>query len=257
MGNLIKMDLYKIRKSKMTYVSVIVMAALTILSNALLPLLLRLADNSEIESMKLSSLIESPYMTTMMFLAVVHFSYMDIAGGYIKNIAGQLPNKGSTVISKFFAIGVHNFVFLALSSAVNGFAGYISYNVETDMDKLPAALATLLIKWLLSMAMCSIILFFTNGIKSGVLGYIAAVIMSFNVMDVAYLGINNALNRLDMFKGIDVSKYAVDCLYGDPFRGNVSVVDGKLVPNGIICGILVTAVFMFVTVYMFNKKDVK
>ena len=251
MGNLIKMDLYKIRKSKFFLISMLIMAALTIVVYVLLPILQKVIgeDPSDTKAL-LSECIATPFMTSLMFLSVVHFSYLDISNGYIKNIAGQLSNKGSTVISKFIAIGVHNFIFLVCASVVNIFASMISYDFIVD-DKIAAGIITLALKWLISMAMSAVILFFTNGLKSNVLGYIVTVCLCFNVFTALYTGINFALDKLDI-KGVDVSKYAIDTFYD-----YVNVMKDDYVVSSIVGAVIYGGIFMFLTVWLFNKKDVK
>ena len=251
MGNLIKMDLYKVRKSKFFFISMLIMTALTIVVYVLLPILQRVVgeDPSDTKAY-LSECIATPFMTSLMFLSVVHISYMDIANGYIKNIAGQLSNKGSTVISKFIAIGVHNLIFLVCASAVNTFASMISYDFVVD-DNVIQGILTLLLKWLLSMAMSAILLFFTNGLKSNVLGYIVTICLCFNVLSALYMGINFALEKLGV-KNFDISKYTIDTFYD-----SVNVMKDNYVVSSILGAIIYGGIFMFLTVWMFNKKDVK
>ena len=252
MGNLIKMDLYKIRKAKMTYICLLVAVGLTVLIEGLMPMLLNML-NTDVEVDKVQSfgkLISSPFLTTLMFLSAAHFSYIDIADGYIKNIAGQLANKGNTVISKFVAVSVHNLVFLLVDGAAMGVAGMICYDV--DMSNIAEGLGTILLQWFISLGIVALIFFFTNGIKSNVLGYIITILFCFGATNGLYLGINAGLHKLGVSESFSIGDYALENLID-----TASFVDGKDVALGIIMAVIYICLFMWLTVTLFNKKDVK
>lgn len=257
MGNLIKMDLLKMRKIKITYVAFIVMTAYDLLLNIAGPILLKMIGDSTVreqfdQTVSFFSMVESPVMIMMMYFAVTAFSYMDIQHGYIKNIAGQLSNRGSVVYSKLAASAAYSLVFVIAAGLVNAFTSCVTFNVDFDFANLPLCLCTLLIKWLLAMSMISIFMFFTNGVKSNVAGYVMVMVFSTGATKAAYLGINFGLNKLDFLKDFDISVYMPDTLFD-----SVSVIKGEYVINAIVVGIVVFALFTFLTVSMFNKKDVK
>jgi hypothetical protein len=257
MGNLIKMDLLKIRKIKITYVAFLVMVIYDLLINIAAPLLFKMIGSAEIEkelekTIGFSSLVGKPTMTMMMFFAVTAFSYMDIANGYIKNIAGQLANKGNVVISKLTAASIYCLIFMIISGVVNAFTSCVCYKVTFDIENLPLALCTLLIKWMLAMGLCAIFVFFTNGIKSNVAAYIIVALLSTGAAGAAYMGIDLGLHKLGISESFTVNDYAPDMLFD-----SVDVINGELVANGIIVAIVCFILFTFLGVSMFNKKDVK
>ena len=256
MGNLIRMDLYKIRKSKMTYICLLTAIALSVLFEGLVPMLLDLIGtsselNDEMNKVHaFGNLITAPFLTTLMYLSAAHFSYIDISDGYIKNIAGQLANKGNTVISKFVAIAVHNLIFMMLDGFASGFAGMICYKVE--MTNIAEGVCTLLIKWVLSLGVTALILLFTNGFKSNVLGYIVTILLAFGATNGLYMGIDVGLHKLGVSNDFSVGDYAAENLFG-----SVSVIENKDVVLGLVVAVIYICLFMWLTVTLFNKKDVK
>lgn len=167
MGNLIKMDFYRMFRSKAFIISNIVIFGLNIIGKLIELVMFNLAkglvEESEQAEMvynyteNLSSIFINPLWLSMMIIVIlisaVTFSYADIANGFIKNIAGQVNHKGHTVISKFLVLCVHNLVFLCvgvLGKVVSQFIIGGSFNIDTA--EMPIAIATFLCKWLLLQA---------------------------------------------------------------------------------------------------------
>ena len=180
-----------------------------------------------------------PFFIILMFASLVSFSYADIANGYIKNIAGQLPHKSSTIISKFIVIGLHNLLFLAVGSLTNTLgnlmlSGMGMIHFVNDGMALQAIL-TLLLKWMLSMALASILMFVTIGIKNKILASIVGVIIGTGSLGLAYMGLSTAADtvfRTDGFVGEDVTE-------------------------AVIVSLVCIAIFMTLTVKVFDRSDVK
>lgn len=112
MANLIKMDLRRLFLSKVFYITMGIVAFLNIVILTAIPLLTKMfAPGAEASVTKLSDIIANPFsipwMIIAVFISMVSFSYADMANGYIKNIAGQIPRKSDTVVSKVAVIGVH------------------------------------------------------------------------------------------------------------------------------------------------------
>ena len=172
MGNLIKMDFRRMTRSTLFVVSLIVIAALNIIWGVVIPIVLKLVPDMPTEgATKLSELIANPFglplIIILMFMSVVSFSYADFAGGFVKNLAGQVGNRGSLVISKFIVIVIHNFIFLLVGVLTRILGALLGAAVGTPLQAdglVLAAVATFLIKWMLSMGICAILLFITTGV---------------------------------------------------------------------------------------------
>ena len=259
MRNLIKMDFYRLKKSKFFIGCLITVFLLSIALTALTPLVGNMVAQATtgqplvMDPVNFSSIIENPlvsFAALFILICAVSFSFLDLSGGYIKNIAGQRKQKGDTVTSKFIVIAVMELIMMIV-----GLLGCILGNVimmPIIFDAaIPAAIGTFFIKWLLMMAMTSILLFFSNGLKSKTGGIIGAVLLGTGAMSLVYMGIDTGLGALGI-TGFTITEFIPSQLIGA-----VSVASGMLVANAIIVGIVFIALFYFLTVMMFNKRDIK
>lgn len=260
MGKLIRMDLRRVLHSPMFFISLSVVAAFNIILNIVFTLLSKVFVPAENATVLLSNAIATPFYLSffmiLMFASVVTFSYADIANGYIKNIAGQLPNKGILIVSKFIVIGIHNLIFLVAGSLTN-LMGYFILSAMgmihlIDDGQIAAAIMTLLLKWLLSLAISTILLFVTNGIKNKVLASIVGVIVGTGSLGLAYMGLNMAIANVFHAEGFNLADYMPDSL-----MNTVSVPANTAVVNAIIVSVVCIAIFLTLTVKVFNSRDVK
>lgn len=262
MGNLIKMDLRRLFHSPMFYISVAVVAVLNIVLNIFLSMIVMMfAGASAAEPSTLSSYICSPFFLPLfiilMLASMVSFTYADTANGYIKNLAGQIKRKSDTIISKFVAVGVHNLVFLVVGAVTNVFStlvvsGMGAVKIVMDTGNIPAACLTLLLKWMLSMAICSILMFVTVGIKNKTVASIVGVIFGTGSLGFAYMGLNAGIANIFHTDGFDLNNVMPDSLIN-----SVNVLANTAVVNAVIVSIVCTAIFLAITVKVFNSRDVK
>ncbi|MEE1105814.1 MAG: hypothetical protein UH083_07635, partial [Ruminococcus sp.] len=172
------------------------------------------------------------------------------------NIAGQLPHKSSTIISKFIVIGLHNLLFLAVGSLTNTLgnlmlSGMGMIHFVNDGMALQAIL-TLLLKWMLSMALASILMFVTIGIKNKILASIVGVIIGTGSLGLAYMGLSTAADTVFRTDGFDLGEFMPDTLFNA-----VSVGTNTAVINAVIVSLVCIAIFMTLTVKVFDRSDVK
>lgn len=263
MGNLIKMDLRRLFLSKLFYITMGVVALLNIIITGALPLVTKFLAPSQLpKTVTLSSLFVSPFQASMLlfllFISIVGFAYADIANGYIKNIAGQISRKGYLIISKYIVIGIHNFIFLAagvISSIIGSYLGsvFAGYTIVAD-DQILQGFITFLIKWLLTMAISSILLFVTMGIRSKNLASIIGVIFGTGVLGLVYMGLNAAITNI--FKLTD-TQFNIGDYVPDQLINSVNVVTGTSVINALIVGVVFSVLFIVITIKVFESRDVK
>ena len=261
MANLIKMDLRRLFRSPMFLITLSVAAVFNILLTVGMAMLTKMfASAQAVTPTILSDVVSNPFVlpifSILMFTSLISFSYADIAGGYIKNLAGQLPHKSSLIYSKFMVIGIHNFIFLAVGSITNAL-GNLAMSATgmlqlTDDGKIGAAIMTILLKWLLSMAIAAILLFVTNGVKNKVLATVIGVILGTGTMSLAYMGLNTAISNIFHTQSFDLGMYMPDALFNSVNVGaNVAVI------NAIVVSLVFIVLFMALTVKVFKSRDVK
>ena len=290
MRNVIKMDIYRLLTSLSFKVCIILVFVQNFISGPLTKIIFFIArklmlssDMTEQEVDELFGVWSRDFhignaiasqlggiCTIIFLLCIVFFSYSDIQHGYIKNIAGQLPKRSYTVISKFTVMQLTALIFYGVSVFAKTLGQLICgqrlkfdmlFPGEFDMEtfafgpdrvfSLGHALAEFGVKILLLSCMCALILLLTTGLSSNVAGTIAAVVVGAGFTGVAYAAASLAVSKLFRLEDFSFSDYMPDSLY----RSDL-VADGGMI-RGIIIAIATTAVLLFITIKLYDRKELK
>ncbi len=256
MGNLIRMDLYRMRKARTFYICLILAFVLALISAPLGKLMAMLADSLSSEiSMTISAetnfsgILRDPFPmlgTMLMLLSLCSFFYADVENGYIKNIAGQMPMKGFTILSKFMAAIVHNLIFAAAGIIGNLIGTMLVQRIVMD-GAVPDSIRVLFLKLLLLQSLCAILLLAVSTFRAKSLGMILAVLFGLGLTPLLYLGINEALKPV-FGEATDISRYMPDTVMNENPLDTVKAVAVALVTGGI---------FLPLAIRIFDRKDVK
>ncbi len=259
MVKLIKMDLRRLFRTGNVLVPLAVVAAINFLFTVAVIVLTKIFSPDEQQVEYFSKIISNPfvfYMLSMvMFITASSFSYGDMANGYIKNLVGQISRK-SYILHKIVVLGFHNAIWI-LACALTQLAGSVvgsalGYETLSNDGHIGEALLTLLLKWLLSMAITCILLFITNGIGNQTLATVVSVLFGSGAMSLAYMGISMGINNLFNTKDFSLSDYMPDSLFS-----SVNVINNEFVVNSICVSLVCIVAFTVLTVYMFSRRDVK
>lgn len=243
MGRIIKMDFYRLRTSKSFWVSLLITFVFEALLN-LVPMFF-----SKDYSSQLVEIIGSPIevlIVVALYISVSIFCYADLSNGYIKNIAGQIPNKGYTAVSKFVVIIFHNIAFF-----ITGFAGRLAGSLPTlELDgNYLYATTYLLMRFLLVLAMCTMILFATTALRSKTFGTVLGVMFGVGGFSLIYTLLDQLIQNV--FKGFKLEDYSPSSINPSNIHSSA---DGFRV---LAVGIVFTVLFLFLSVKIVNKRDVK
>lgn len=256
MGKLIRMDLYRMFKSK-TFLICLLLAFLLALGNAPFEKLMYTVANSlstEVNEtfaaeVSLSGLLTDPFPLMNLMLALLSlcwFFHADVENGYIKNIAGQMPMKGFTVLSKFVAASVHNIIFAAAGIAGNLAGTVLVQKLIMDVNVLEI-IRVLVLKLLLVQSICAALLLVVSTFRSKSFGMILAVLFGMGLTTLIYAGINEGLKPL-FGDRTNIAKYMPDAVMGEKPLGTL-----KALAVAIVWG----AVFLLPAIRIFDRKDVK
>ena len=262
MGNLLKMDFLKLRKFKMFFVFLLVILAVTIalpiLGKIFSNILLNIVENSgegqaiaEAEMLveefnrpyALSNIFRAPMgglsiLWMLLFISGASFMYMDLANGYVKNIAGQIPSHGYLAVSKLVIINIHN-IAMMLVGVIGSLIGYgVSRGLTADAD-IGAGIVEFLLKILLASALSAVLLFFTTGLGNKALGIVLGVFLGLGMMSLLYVPLNFALSRLLDKPDLNLSAYMPD---------QMVLMTQINVWAALIEGIVLTLVFLFLII---------
>ncbi|MBQ6373289.1 MAG: hypothetical protein IJJ45_02255 [Clostridia bacterium] len=256
MGNLIRMDLYRMFRSRSFYVCLTLVFVLALINMPLAKLLFRLAGSISPEISEafaaeadFSGILKDPFpliSKMLVFISLCFFFYADVENGYIKNIAGQMPMKGFTILSKFQASVVHNLVFASAGIIGNLIGTVFVQRIVVDSG-VPDSIRMLALRLLLLQSLCAILLLVVNTFRSKSLGMVLAVLFGMGLTKLIYLGINTGLEPI-FGEGTDITKYMPDCVMAEDPLDTVKALLVALVAGG---------VFLPLAIRIFDRKDVK
>ncbi len=273
MLNLVKMDIYRLFHSKIIKVGMVVAAIV-----ALLGMLLNLGV---LEIMKLTMEDTSTstdgmelFFPTIAWLGGVDYADIVLTGtnafalfvscmivasfigaeqscGYIKNIAGQLPNRGMTIISKFIVTCIVQLIVILIYTIVSALCATIFFSSYIKAYSIGAMIEGLLLRFLLFCAIDAVVLFFCTLTKSHAIAMVIGAIFGIGVTNLVYFAGSALLGMLKI--NIEIAKFMPDGING---LINVSSI-GTIAVKAIIVSVVFIVGFLTATVMLFNKRDVK
>ena len=260
MGNLIKMDLYRMRKGKTLLITLLIAVVISFAQTPVLKLLSMLmnflggSDSSAPDlfpaTATLASFFRNPFPLIVGMLVLIsasNFFFADLANGYIKNIAGQMPKRGYTVLSKFIAILPHNLLFMVLCVLAN-LAGSIIFQKITPGADLASAIGTFFLKMLLMQAVCAILLFVTTALRNKSLSTVVAVLVGLGLLGLVYLSIDSLIGQVFKTDFSFFETYMPDQLLSE---------DAPKALDSILSSLVTGGLFLLLAINVFDRRDVK
>jgi len=256
MGKLIRMDLYRMLKSKSFLVCLTIAFVLALVNAPLSKLMYTLANSlsSEINEtfpaeVNLSGVLSDPFPMMGLMLALLSlcfFYYADVENGYIKNIAGQMPMKGFTVLSKFTASAMHNLCFAAAGIIGNLIGTVLVQRIVMDAG-VADSIRVLVLKLLLVQSLCAILVLVVSTLRSKSLGMILAVLFGLGMTSLIYMGLNEGLKPI-FGQNTDIRSFMPDTVMNETPLDTL-----KALAVAVVTGII----FLLPAIRIFDKKDVK
>lgn len=271
MSDLFKMEMFKLRKSRLFWGCCIVIFLICLLlpvigkifSEILMNIVSKGDDQELMRSAQaiadeyskpflFSNLFRAPFgglsfSLIFVFISSALFMHMDIGNGYIKNIAGQIPSRGYSCYGKYITVCIQGFVYM-VCGFMGGLVGQLATRGLEFDNEIGAGILEFLLKWLLICGLDAVLLLFTTGFGSKVLGIVAAAILGTGTLSIIYMPLNFALKMLFRIEQLDISRYAPDQMLS---YVNISVA------AALIGGVALIGIFLPLTIRLVNKKDVK
>lgn len=278
MFNLIKMDMRRLFRSKAFYLILILSAVISLLTMfailgfAKLYLAMPSVGGFEMspedymvirevfhldwveEGAEIGELIyiglDSSLFLSCIFTAI--FVIADHDSGYIKNIAGQIPNRGLLAISKLCPMAVYNFCIITVFCLAASFAGLI-FVPHIFAGNVPLLMEVLLTKFLLYIAVDTIILFVCSISKNKAFSIGVSVISGLGVTEALYGMVNLFLNTV--FGGIDIS---ISKFIPDGINAQVSLASNTAtIIQALVVAVVYIVVFSYLSNLAMKKLDVR
>lgn len=277
MGRLIRMDLFRMRKAKMFWISgaiiLVVCAVMQILAKILTNVLYDYSKNAyegslnpeEIQALASAKMLKEEYdlpaafsgvlrsmfggvtpLLIMVLVCAVAFMFADLKHGYVKNISGQIPHRSYLSMSKYIVVNIQSVIFVVIGTVGTIIGVLISRGIDFD-EFIPDAILEFLIKLLLLFALTAIVMFFTIGLHNNSLGIVAAVFFGLGALSTIAMPFQLILTNVANVD-FELADYLPDSLF---FSINIDKV------RSLIVALVCLAVFVPLTIKFYNKRDVK
>ena len=179
------------------------------------------------------------------------FVIAEYESGYIKNIAGQIPNRGMLAISKLCPIAVYNFCIIVIFCLAASFAGLI-FVPQVLSGNIPLLMEVLLTKFLLYIAVDTIILFVCVTSKNKAFSIGVSVVSGLGVTGTLYDALSFILSKV--FGGIDIS---ISKFIPDGINEQISLASNtSTIVQALVVAVVYIGVFSYLSNMAMKKLDV-
>ena len=281
MLNIIKMDLYRMFKTKSMYVIWIVLAAILLITTSLCKTDYELLNEKDamkqeqvteptVENMNVGMMVTLPtepgekvtvydiffansqgklYALLLVIFAVL-FSTADISSGYIKNIGGQVGNRGSLIFSRSIALSVFTVLTMTGAFLFQAAANCIVFG-ELEWGNTKAILSYFVAELALHYALVLICMAIAIILKNNVISMVIAVCLTMNVMTIVYGVVNSAIQKIGI-QNFQIYKYTI--------TGKLSLLPMNPSGNECLAAFGVAMVFIVIMIsvssVVFQKRDI-
>ena len=281
MLNIIKMDLYRMFKTKSMYVIWIVLAAILLITTSLCKTDYELLTEKDamkqeqvteptVDNLNVGMMVTLPtepgekvtvydiffansqgkLYALLLVIFTVLFSTADISSGYIKNIGGQVRNRGTLISSRAIALAVFTVLTMAGAFLFQAAANGIFFG-ELEWGNTKASLSYFVTELALHYALVLICMAIAIILKNNVISMVIAVCLSMNVMNIVYGVVNSAIQKIGI-QNFQIYKYTI--------TGKLSLI--PMNPSGNEClaafGVAIVFIVMMISVssVVFQKRDI-
>ena len=289
MINAIKMDLYKMFKSKSTWILLICIIAVSFATVGLMKITInQLKDNPEmvkqmeeassgdnvnigvgtktdnieehVGGMKysinelISSLINGSMISMLVAIFCLIFFNSELKTGYIKNLAGQFTRRRYLIFSKLivaFLFTLFAFAF-SLSAMILGSKIFLGYIITGGMASL---IKVVLTQFILQLSVCTLVLFLVHWFRNTAGSIVASMCIITGFGNLFVMLISKLLTGNDIIKDKDfsLSKYIL--------TGNISTIGQSSSSKDMLTAVIVAGVFLVISVVgsviALEKRDIK
>lgn len=280
MLNMIKMDLYRMFRTKSLYIIWVILFGMIIFSTSMLKTDTDVLTNQTTPLQENEFITDEPVeigMTVVLptqpgekvtifdefyanvqakFVAIflvifaVMFSTADINSGYIKCIGGQVKNRGNLILSKAVSLTVYTILFMIIILIVQSIAHCCVFG-EVLVGNAKDFAIYMLSQTALHIALVLICMTIAIILRNNVISMAIAVCMCMNLIMVIYMGINSAIQKLG-FKDFNFIKYTVS--------GRITMVPMASESSEIVTTFVVAAAFAVAVIALagvvFKKRDI-
>lgn len=284
MFNCIKMDLYRMFRMKSFYVIGIILAAATFFTTSMSVLDYNMmkgeaGQNSQVYEQETSSdeepvnlgmdvtiptrpgemvtvydqvyaNLHGKFIALFMVIFSVLFSASDLSSGYIKNIGGQMKNRGNLILSKAVALFIYTVLTMLFYLCIQTVAQAVCFH-ELQLGSLRDLAVYSAIQILLHYVLLLICMAITIITRSKVFSMAFAVLFCMNVMVILYSTVDKILARFGI-EDFNMLQYTV--------TGRMALLEMAPSAGGCVKALTVAVVFglavLALSSQIFRKRDI-
>lgn len=201
----------------------------------------------------ISTQMESGILTLLCVIFAAIFFNADQRNGFLKNIAGQYPNRGILVISKMAAAAVQILLMELLFAVTTGVTAEIIWGEQFLLGSIPRMLPFLGVQYLLNLGAAGLILFLCTLTRSAAFGMTAGILIVMGILLPVYSVIERAFVTLLPSLRLNISQYVLE--------GNIGVAGMDAPSEILIRASIVGAAFLVLSVLLsmviMKKRDIR
>jgi ABC-type transport system involved in multi-copper enzyme maturation permease subunit len=283
MLNLIKMDLYRLIRSK----AFIIMILVTILATLFFSYAYYVTDSSKDffqgvqdgmsgtettsygitldannlkETYTLNDLFKSVTGNAPIVIIITIFASIFVVAeensGYVKNILGQIPHREFVVFSKLTTVALQLLVVMA-TSALSTFAfGKLFFNHRFSLGSFGEFMSHFGINYLLCFALCALIVFLSIVMRSKILPIIIGILISAGPISLLYNGVDYLIEKI-FYSANETMNFSIANYL--PYGCMTSLAKsnaGDDFIRAIIVGVVFSLIFILAVIPIIRKRDV-
>ena len=201
----------------------------------------------------ISSQLKSGILTLLVVIFTAIFVTAELKCGYLKNIAGQFPNREKLILSKLIVIALQVFLMMALFSAVILLSGMIFWNGRIVPGSLPWFCAFFGVQYLLHLGFASVILLLSGLTYSSAFSMTVGILACCGILVPIYSLINRVISQIRPGWNFDISRYMLD--------GNINMVgigaSSGLAFRSAMVGCAFTVICAILSMVIIKKRDIR
>ena len=201
----------------------------------------------------ISTQLESGILTLLCVIFAAIFFNGDQRNGFLKNIAGQYPNRGILVISKMTAAAVQILLMEILFAMATGVTAEIIWGEQFVLGSIPQMLPFLCVQYLLNLGAAGLILFLCTLTRSAAFGMTAGILMIMGILLPVYSVIERAFAALLPSIGLNISQYVLE--------GNIGVAgmeaSSDILTRASMVGAVCLVLSVLLAMVIMKKRDIR
>ena len=285
MFNLIKMDLYRLVHSKVTWVILIFVVGIGIfatkmtdydietmkqemetgtyvddmVSGEVEPGSIAVVPDEEWASGKVeagsmvSSQVESRILLIFITVFTVLFVNAKQKNGYIKNIAGLFPKREKLVIAEALVVAFQVLLMMITFILTILICGKVFWGEGFYMGDFSAFVKFSAVQYLLHLGFAMIMFFLCQLTRSSALSITAGMIIATGMTTIIYALINRGISGIDGLKDFDITKYVIE---NNITATGVASADGDMV-RAFVTAAVFTVLFTGLAAFFMRKRDIR